>query len=143
MMINPLEDNINLPWLVMHGTKYNLTMLIDQELTDLRTKIQIDRARITDWIKRASMKAKRTGVYTTPDKYADMNLLGELRKQQMQCVQDELHARGKINHKKKQDTFGYYFIEAARSILSEDGFNAIKNAAKALAESSQQEEVQP
>jgi hypothetical protein len=140
-MINPQSDGIKLPYLIIHGKTYNLSRLIDQELTDLRTRIQLNRAKIKDGIKRASAKAKRTGVYTDPDKFADMNLLSELRKQQMQCVQDELHARGKVNRKKQQETFGYYFIEAARSLLGEDGFNVIKAAAKAMAEASQQEEV--
>lgn len=133
-MSETARNGIELPILIIDRVRYDITKLIDRELSDLKTKVDMSIAQLEHDISEAKMTAQATGEYASPSWYAGINRIKRIRGQQSQCIQTELGARSRIVKQKNNKTLASCFMEVARQTLSKEGFSMIMEAAQAMAE---------
>ena len=126
------KNAIQLPILIVDFIAYNLTTLLDQELSDLSVKISLDMADIDRQLFDASVQARENKVYAPTTWFSKMIYMKRLKGQQIQCINTERGARTKKAKITRSQSIDSYFVAEAKIALSAEAYLMIMESAKRM-----------
>lgn len=123
----------------LHGEDINLSLLDRDSLVELKDRLMESSVSIGIQLDKAKADVHIIGEYADPDWYQRATAAKKITGFQLQLVDRELARRRQ--RAKAGRPFAEYFIEAARSVLTQDALDTVFTYARELQETAVKEEA--
>lgn len=129
---NGKRNGVQLPYLIVDHKRYKLTDMLDRELSELKIQLELSLNKINRGIQEAKAKVHTTGEFSDPAWFSSIKRIRGIRSAQIHGIDAELSERKKNRIKKEDRSIEYWFLQAAKAMLHQEGFRSIMEAAKAM-----------